>query len=226
MDTGYASDESMSRHYADSDLSDAPPDETVILLAQSSSPEHEENDDSQFDTSILTEDTQPADLQASTLADVAQPADRPVARLGSTTVQFRGYYYAKYHVTREGTILYRCSAYRRTKCKAKMYVSGLGAVLTGDHMSNCVPDFRRTPSGPAPVIADRKDQMLCDANPQRKFGVWSGTNFTGITVKYSEAHQKHKCWVDYIGQGLNSSDVTFTVVSNKNHFATSKRVLD
>ncbi|KAF4137405.1 hypothetical protein GN958_ATG13404 [Phytophthora infestans] len=55
-------------------------------------------------------------------------------------------------------------AYRRTKCKGKLYVSDLGAVKAGAHMSNCVPQFRRAPVGPAPTITDRMEEMMVATN--------------------------------------------------------------
>ncbi|KAE9323587.1 hypothetical protein PF001_g3851 [Phytophthora fragariae] len=47
------------------------------------------------------------------------------------------------------------NAYRRTKCKAKLYVTSMGDVETRNHMPNCVPYFRRDPIGPPPAILDR-----------------------------------------------------------------------
>ncbi|KAE9045853.1 hypothetical protein PR001_g4795 [Phytophthora rubi] len=147
MDPDYVSDDSMSNSFEldGSDLSDAPSEETVILLTPPSSPEPGESDGYQVEA--------PASRRST------HSADRPAPVSGTTSVYFGGYSYARYHFTDEASH-YRCSAYRRTKCKAKLYVSSMGAVETGNHMSNCVPDFRRAPVGPPPAILDRTDQML------------------------------------------------------------------
>ncbi|KAF4143057.1 FLYWCH zinc finger domain-containing protein, partial [Phytophthora infestans] len=79
--------------------------------------------------------------------------------LGTSSVHFRGYSYARYHFN-EGTPHYRCSAYRRTKCKVKLYVSDLGAIDTGHHTENCVPGFCRAPAGSSPTITDLLEEIM------------------------------------------------------------------
>ncbi|KAE9038490.1 hypothetical protein PR001_g7927 [Phytophthora rubi] len=130
VNTDYDSDDSMSNSFEldGSDLSDAPSEETVILLTPPSSPEPGESDGHQVEA--------PASFRST------HSADGPAPVSGTTSVYFGGYVYARYHFTDEASH-YRCSVYRRTKCKAKLCVSSMGAVETGNHMPNCVPDFRR-----------------------------------------------------------------------------------
>ncbi|KAF4029191.1 hypothetical protein GN244_ATG19093 [Phytophthora infestans] len=52
------------------------------------------------------------------------------------------------------------SAYRRTKCKVKLYVSDLGAIDTGHHTENCVPGFCRAPAGSSPTITDLLEEIM------------------------------------------------------------------
>ncbi|EGZ14973.1 hypothetical protein PHYSODRAFT_333256 [Phytophthora sojae] len=146
MASGYISDESMSNSLlADgSELSDT---ETVLLLSQSLGSEHEESDGTQLEVAPPT--------------DGAHSTGLAVANSGSGTIHYGGYSYAQYHFNpRTDTRHYRCSAYRRTNCKAKFYVSGRGAVEDGEHEPACVPGFRRTSTGPAPAVTDRKEGML------------------------------------------------------------------
>ncbi|KAJ8569433.1 hypothetical protein ON010_g5827 [Phytophthora cinnamomi] len=152
MNAGYASDESMSNSLL-SEGSEFSSTETVILLGQSSSSDVEESDGNQVEAPTSSEDTHSANCASS--------ADPPAAGLETGAVHFGGYSYARdYFNVRTDTNHYRCSAYRRTKCKAKLFVRPLGTTQTGEHMHDCVPGFYRIPTGPAPPINDRKEEML------------------------------------------------------------------
>jgi hypothetical protein len=143
-DSGHASDASMSNpfEYEGSVSSNTGSDQTLILSGQSS---EEEND------GHLVEDAE----------NIPNPdhqdADRPVVIQRTRTVLYQGYSYSPYHWNRDSTH-YRCSAYRRTHCTKKLYVSSAGAVVDGDHKPNCVPGHRRRPTGPAPAFIDRKEE--------------------------------------------------------------------
>ncbi|KAF4036214.1 hypothetical protein GN244_ATG11703 [Phytophthora infestans] len=178
MDSSYASDDSMTNpfQFDGSDLGDAPSDETIIIPSQSSDSESEAIDGHQLEVTSQAE---------------ALPGNRLLATLGTRSVHFRGHSYARYHF-HNGTTLYRCSAYRRTKYKAKLFVSDIGAVEAGAHMSNCVFQSRRAPVGPAPAITDRLEEMIVATDTvgvrdvmltPMKYGAWSGTNFTEVTTK-------------------------------------------
>ncbi|ETP27836.1 hypothetical protein F442_22878, partial [Phytophthora nicotianae P10297] len=118
--------------------------DTVIIPGQSSNSDRNENDGLQVEA-----------VNRDIGGDLA---DGVVDLPGSRSVQYQGYSYSYYHgdVTKH----YRCSAYRRTKCNVKLYVSQLGAVVQGTHKPNCVPEMRQVPSGPPPVFVNWKQQML------------------------------------------------------------------
>ncbi|KUF90247.1 hypothetical protein AM588_10002807 [Phytophthora nicotianae] len=91
--------------------------DTVIIPSQSSNSDRDENDGLQVEG-----------VNRDIGGDLA---DGVVDLPGSRSVQYQGYSYSYYHgdVTKH----YRCSAYRRTKCNVKLYVSQLGAVMQGSH---------------------------------------------------------------------------------------------
>ncbi|KAK1928476.1 hypothetical protein P3T76_016041 [Phytophthora citrophthora] len=60
----------------------------------------------------------------------------------------------------EFTTSCRCSAYRRTGCFVKLNVSRRGFAVEGRHKSDCVPELVQAPDGSAPVVENRKQQML------------------------------------------------------------------
>ncbi|POM64765.1 Hypothetical protein PHPALM_19679 [Phytophthora palmivora] len=120
--------------------------------------------DAPSETTLVLSDTPSSDVDAenggratgtdNNIQDIGQPINVP----GTNTVHFRGYTYAWYHG--ESTKHYRCSVYRRTICKAKLFVSSGNAVVQGTHMSDCVPEIHRVPTGPTPVFVNWKQQML------------------------------------------------------------------
>ncbi|KAF4040444.1 hypothetical protein GN244_ATG07305 [Phytophthora infestans] len=80
MNSYYASDDPMTNPFQsdESELSDAPSDETIIIPSQSSDSESEANDGHQ--------------LEVTSQAEVL-PGNRLVATLGARSVHFRGYFY-------------------------------------------------------------------------------------------------------------------------------------
>ncbi|POM67456.1 Hypothetical protein PHPALM_16541, partial [Phytophthora palmivora] len=116
---------------------------------------HESNDGSHL-SSQENEGRQVEDEITSggfTLPDSVEPVS------GSKSVHYQGYQYSFYHgggATRN----YRCSSCRRTQCLAKLYISRMGAVVRGNHKSDCVPEMRQVPNGPPPTFVNWKQQML------------------------------------------------------------------
>ncbi|POM79242.1 Hypothetical protein PHPALM_3129 [Phytophthora palmivora] len=78
---------------------------------------------------------------------------------GSKSFHYQEYQYSFYHgggATRNN----RCSSYCRTQCLAKLYISRMGAVVRGNHKSDCVPAMRQVPNGPPSTFVNWKQQML------------------------------------------------------------------
>jgi hypothetical protein len=75
---------------------------------------------------------------------------------GSKSVTYQGYPYWWYY----GTVAkcYRCSAYRQTGCRVKLYVSQLGVVVQGTLKHACVPEICQL-TGPMPNFVDLKQQI-------------------------------------------------------------------
>jgi hypothetical protein len=106
-------------------MSDVSSVSTEILPSQSPSPVRHEEHHRQVEVVDSTQRDDPEDN---------------VARVqGSKSVTYQGYPYAWYYGTFAKS--YRCSAYRRTGCRVKLYVSQLGAVVQGTDKHDCDPEI-------------------------------------------------------------------------------------
>ncbi|KAG2985585.1 hypothetical protein PC120_g24020 [Phytophthora cactorum] len=128
--------------YDGSDSSDAS-DETIILKSTPA------------EMSGYSEGEVPTEQRRLSKEEV-QDEEPSTASLGHKSMTYQGYSYAWYYDGASSTS-YRCSVYRRTGCKAKLFVKATGTAVSGE--PDCACDVRR-PIGSSPTVVDWKEQML------------------------------------------------------------------
>ncbi|KAG2775366.1 hypothetical protein PC116_g24214 [Phytophthora cactorum] len=128
--------------YDGSDSSDAS-DETIILKSTPA------------EMSGYSEGEVPTEQRRLSEEEV-QDEEPSTASLGHKSMTYQGYSYAWYYDGASSTS-YRCSVYRRTGCKAKLFVKATGTAVSGE--PDCACDVRR-PIGSSPTVVDWKEQML------------------------------------------------------------------
>ncbi|KAE9037956.1 hypothetical protein PR002_g6280 [Phytophthora rubi] len=135
--------------YDGSDYSDAS-DETIILEEAPVEPlgslDGEENGSRRH---LIGGELQASDVQVEELSDTS---------LGNKPITFQGYSYAWYY-TGSASTNYRCSVYRLTGCKIKLFVKDAGTEVSGEHEPDCASDVRRPISSTLAVV-NQKEQML------------------------------------------------------------------
>ncbi|KAG3114674.1 hypothetical protein PI124_g16661 [Phytophthora idaei] len=137
-------------NYVGSDSSDAT-DETIIL---DSTPvemlgSSEGKDPAEHRRRLIEEERQYPDIQNE------EPSN---ASLGNKSMTYQGYSYA-WHYTGASSTNYRCSVYRRTRCKAKLFGTDAGAEVSGEHEPDCASDVRR-PIDSSSTVVNWKDRMM------------------------------------------------------------------